>query len=88
MSKFLQCEFFGFLKLIVLLVVVNFIIKILGEISYLQEVFIASVVLFGMYTIWFIIKLVLVLVKNSALEYECKQDKWFSDLLQILARFF
>lgn len=88
MNRFLQCEFFGFLKLIGLLVIINFTIKILGKISYSQEVFVGSVVTFGMYTIWFIIKFVLVLVRNSALEYECKQGEWFGDLLQIFARFF
>lgn len=87
MKRFLQCEFFGFLKLIGLLLVVNFTVRILENFSYIQEVFIGSVVIFGMYTIWFILKILLLVIKNSDSEYECKQSEWFVNLLQIFARF-
>lgn len=88
MIKFLTCEFSGFLKLIAFLVIVNLSINIFEEIPYRKEVFIGSVLIFGLYVILLIIKLILFLVKDRSLEYECKKSEWFTDLLQMLASFF
>jgi energy-coupling factor transporter transmembrane protein EcfT len=75
MIKFLQCEVFTFLKLIVLLLIVYLITKIAGSDKYTNIIVIGSlisIILFGLFFIW---KLFMFLFKNeNNSEYQCSQN--------------
>lgn len=85
MSKFLQCEFFTFLKLVGLLIVVNVIVKIVGVVLYSKTIFIASIFALVVYTLLFIWKFIRILISSDLSEYQCNSLKkaftWLSNIV-------
>lgn len=73
MNKFLQCEFFTFLKLIGLLIVVNVIVKVIGGLPYSKIIFLGSMIAIAIYILIFIWKFIRVLTISDIAEYQCKQ---------------
>jgi hypothetical protein len=73
MSKFLQCEFFTFLKLIGLLIVVNVIVKVIGIVSYSKVIFLGSMIAIAIFVLIFILKFIRVLTRRDVSEYQCNQ---------------
>ncbi|HQS66321.1 MAG TPA: hypothetical protein PLM93_03935 [Sulfuricurvum sp.] len=74
MGKFLQCEFFTFLKLLGLLIVVNVIVKIVGVVLYSKTILIASIFAIVVYALLFIWKFIRVLISSDITEYQCTRS--------------
>lgn len=74
MGKFLLCEFFTFLKLVGLLIVVNLIVKIIGVVFYSKTIFIGSMFAIVVYTLLFIWKFIRVLISSNIAEYQCTKS--------------
>ena len=77
MSKFLQCEIFTFLKILILLIVVYLIVKIVGNDIYTKSILIGGLFLIGVYGVLFIWKLVKLIFSNDNTDYQCSQGETF-----------
>lgn len=73
MTKFLQCEFFTYLKLIILLIVINLIVKVIEVDTYSKVIFLGSVIAIVLYTLLFILKFIRMIMSSGKLEYQCTQ---------------
>lgn len=88
MGAFLKCEFFTLVKLLGLVIVVNLIVKIIGDTVYLKILLVGSFIAIGAYILLFVWKFTqLLLMKNSS-EYQCKQGdslkrafSWLSNIV-------
>jgi sorbitol-specific phosphotransferase system component IIC len=73
MIKFLQCEFFTYLKLIVLLIIINLIVKVIGADTYSKVIFLGSIIAVVSYTLLFILKFIRMIMSADRLKYQCTQ---------------
>lgn len=88
MSKFLQCEIFTFLKILILVVIVYSIVKIIGDDIYTKSILIGGLFSIGVYGLLFIWKLVKFIFSNNNTDYQCSQGEtlkramtWISNIV-------
>lgn len=85
MSKFLRCEFFTFLKLTALLILLNIIVNVIGIDSYAKTIFLGSLIAIAIFILFFIWKFFLVLMPDDSTCYQCEQQSSFSKALTWLS---
>lgn len=77
MSKFLLCEMFTFLKILILLIVVFLIVKIVGNDTYIKAILLGGLILITAYGLLFIWKLLRFIFSNDTTDYQCSQGETF-----------
>lgn len=77
MSKFLQCEIFTFLKILILLIVVYLIVKIVSNDTYIKAIFLGGLISIVCYGLLFIWKLLRFIFNNDNTDYQCSQGETF-----------
>lgn len=77
MGKFLQCEVFTFLKLLILLIIVYLIVKIVGNDTYTKAIFLGGLISISFYGLLFIWKLLRFIFNNDNTDYQCSQGETF-----------
>lgn len=73
MIEFLKCEFWTFLKLFGLTLLIIIIVNIIGATAYLKVVYMASIVVFCLYFIAFVWKFFRVLMMADSSKYQCEK---------------
>lgn len=77
MGKFLQCEIYTFLKILILLILVYLIVKIIGNDTYTKAIFLGGLISIAIYGLLFIWKLFRFIFNNDNTNYQCSQGETF-----------
>jgi hypothetical protein len=87
-KNFLTCEFWTFVKLIGVLLILNILLNIIGIEPYATAFISASLVGIFLYILFFIWKFIKVLTMDDSSTYECKKSEtmnkaltWLSNLV-------